>query len=751
MSGPSPSGRLRIAFVHDWLIGMRGGEKVLEEACRIFPQADIYTLLYDRDLVSDEIRKRRVVTSWMQHLPGVRRYYRYLLPLMPSAIRSLDLSGYDLVISFSHCVAKGAKKASGALHLCYCFTPMRYVYYQFDNYFPENSNPLIRKAVEWIRPYLVSWDQRTTREVDHFAANSENVQRRIQKTYGRDAVPIYSPVDTEFYTPASGDAPRGSYYLVAGALVPYKRMDLAVEACKKLGLPLKVVGIGSEESRLREMARGAAIEFLGWQSNESLRKLYQDCEAFLFPQEEDFGIAALEAMACGRPVIAYKAGGALETVVGGKTGVFFEEQSADSLAEAIARSRGMRFDSQEIRRHALKFDRRHFLKQFADFVDQAVAGRRALHNGAASGGKIRVLEVVECGGAGGTGNQVAAICNGLDPARFEIGLAFAVRPGDSPHEYERLVHGASRRWHVPEMVREITPLSDLRAWLRLYRIFREFKPQIVHAHSSKAGFLARTAARAAGVPRIFYTPHGYSFLQTDRSPASRLFYRWLERWASKIGTVVAVSPSEAQLARSIRAREVRVVQDAYLGSLPDAVEARKDSLVVCASGRLGFARNPEAFVRLARRLTDSRNGLRCLWIGGGELEPLVKEMIQDMNLSGKLELTGWLSHEQALARMRGADILVHFSRWEGLPNVVLEAMAAGLPVLASDVPGNRDLVRSGENGFLVSSEIELLERTLELVDDPALRLRLGERGRALVRSEYSAERMLREISELYLG
>ena len=625
---------------------------------------------------------------------------------------------------------------------------MRYVYDQFQDYFADGGRSWMRRGADLLRPALMRWDKKTSRSVDAFVANSENVRGRIQKAYGRDAAVIYPTVGTDFFCRPPGPAKSGRapYYLISGALVPYKRVDLAIAACRKLDVPLKVVGVGTEAPRLQKSARGAPVEFLGWQSDEALRELYRHCEAFLFPGDEDFGITPVEAMACGRPVIAYKKGGALETVVEGVTGVFFEAQTASALAEAMKRAAKISFDPAQIRAHALKFDDKHFKNRFTRFVDEAWEK----HSEAA---KVRVMEVVECGGPGGTGYQVAAICNGLDKTRFESSLVYAVRPGSTPRQYEDMARGAGRFFHVPEMVREISPASDFKALVRLYRIFRECRPDIVHAHSSKAGFLARVAAWAAGVERIYYSPRGYSFLQTDRSVFIRGFYRILERLASAFGEIVAVSESEAALARGLGVRKVRVVADAYLGEMREPAgkdkKSRKRGAVVCASGRLTFARHPEAFVRLAQRLTDARNGVKCVWIGGGELQPLMEEMIRDLGLAGKLEVTGWLPHEEALRRLAEADVFVHYSRWDAMPNAVLEAMACGLSVVASDIPGTRGLIRPGENGFLAVAEPELLERTLQLVDDPELGARLGANGRDMVREEYSLERLLREISELY--
>lgn len=741
----------KVALVHDWLTGMRGGEKVLEAALELYPQAEIYTLIHRADRVSDLINSRRIHVSWLNSLPGVSHYYRYLLPLMPWAIESFDLGDYDLVLSFNHCVAKGVTMTPRPgrrppLHVCYCHTPMRYVYDQFQDYFADGSRSWLRLGAGLVRPFLMRWDKKSSRGVAAFVANSENVRRRISKAYGCDAAVIYPAVDTEFYHPPSAPRSGAPYYLIAGALVPYKRVDLAIAACLKLGASLKVVGVGTEADRLKERAAGAGIEFLGWQSDEALRELYQNCEAFLFPADEDFGITAVEAMACGRPVIAFKKGGALETVRDGETGVLFEPQTAAALADAMRRAKDVRFDPAAIRAHALKFDEARFKDRFSSFVQKAWEDH-------AAAAKVRVMQVVECGGPGGTGYQVAAVCNGLDRARFESALVYAVRPGSAPREYEAMARGAAHFVHVPEMVRHIAPLSDLRAFLKLYRLFRERRPDVVHAHSSKAGFLARLAAWAAGVKRIYYSPRGYSFLQTDNPPFIQTAYRLLERFASLFGEVVAVSESEAVLARGLGAKNVRVVRDAYLGEAlaerEEDVRPRERAVVVCASGRLTFARHPEAFVRLAQRLTDARNGVKCVWIGDGEIRPLMEEMILDLGLTGKLEVTGWLPHREALRRLADADVLVHYSRWDAIPNAVLEAMASGLPVVASDIPGNRGLIIPGENGLLAATEIELLERTLQLVDDRKLAARLGAKGRAVVRAEYSIERLIRELSELY--
>lgn len=363
---------------------------------------------------------------------------------------------------------------------------------------------------------------------------------------------------------------------------------------------------------------------------------------------------------------------------------------------------------------------------------------------------IRVIEVLECGGPGGTGNQVAALCNGLPKNSFEVHLAYAVRPGINPKDYEATATGAHTHHYIPEMVREISPCKDLFAWWELFHVFIKIKPDIVHAHSSKAGVLARTAALAAGVPHIFYSPRGYAHQQADRSPVSRRLYRLLETAVSWIGKIVAVSESEASLARALTSEDkVITIRDAFLGNTPEKKEAVTSTPTVCASGRLCFPRNPQAFARLAANTREQAPQTQFIWIGDGELRPEVERIQRESGLETRLTITGWLPQKEAFSRTQRADIFVHFSRWEGLPNAVLEAMAAGLPVVASDIPPNRELIRHGETGFLAANEQELAAHVETLIQDSSLRTRMGTAAREIILQNFSSKRMFREYTRLY--
>lgn len=371
---------MRVAIVHDWLTGMRGGEKCLEVFCEIFPEADLFTLVHLPGSVSPVIEGRRVATSFLQHVPGAARRYRHLLPLMPAAVRLLGLGGYDFILSSSHCVAKAARGRPGAYHLCYCYTPMRYAWDAYEAYFGGDR---LRGPARWIVPRVMErlrrWDARTSAGVDEFIAISHTVAGRIRRCYGREAEVIYPPVDAERFRPAGG---RGDYYLLVSAFAPYKRVDLAVEAFSRLGRPLKVAGTGQDFERVRALG-GPNVEFLGWQDDAALARLYAGCRAFVFPGEEDFGITPLEAQACGRPVIAYGAGGALETVVGlnaaevsyppgfqppageEPTGLFFTRPDAEGLVRAVLRfeAEEAKFRPEAARRQALRFGRERFKEE----------------------------------------------------------------------------------------------------------------------------------------------------------------------------------------------------------------------------------------------------------------------------------------------------------------------------------------------------------------------------------------------------
>jgi glycosyltransferase involved in cell wall biosynthesis len=378
---------MRVALIHDWLVGMRGGEKCLEVFCELFPDADIYTLVYQPENISPLIRQMRVSQSWISDLPFARKHFRYYLPLFPHVIENLELSDYDLILSSSHCVAKGVFPHR-ALHLAYTHSPMRYVWDLHDAYLAGAKGSLINRAgLALFRSYLQRWDVVSNGRVDHFVANSQNIASKIHRFYNRTAQVVYPPVNwDQFYLVDRPD----NYFLIVSALVPYKRIDIAIEAFNTLKLPLKIAGDGPLRCVLERHAQ-SNIEFLGWVEDRALAELYANCQALIFPGEEDFGITPLEAQSSGRPVIGLGKGGLLETVVSvdsestmdreGKdpTGVLFLQQTAASLIAAVEyfQNHKARFRPQSIREHARKFSRDRFKQEIQQYVTLCLdEGRR---------------------------------------------------------------------------------------------------------------------------------------------------------------------------------------------------------------------------------------------------------------------------------------------------------------------------------------------------------------------------------------
>ncbi len=368
----------RVVLIHDWLTGMRGGEKCLEVLCRRWPHARLFTLLHQPGSVSPVIERLRPQTSLLQRLPGVVRYYRYLLPLMPAAA-GWRLPDCDLVVSLSHCVAKAAKPPEGVPHVCYCFTPMRYAWHMRGAYFGNRPKG---RLVAPLLAGLRRWDRRTAERVTHFLAISRTVQRRIAECYGRPSTVIYPPVDTDFYCPAL--VPREDFYLAVSAFAPYKRLDLAIRACNRLRRRLVIIGSGQDERRLRALA-GPTVQFLGWQSDREIRRQLRRCRALLFPGEEDFGIVPVEAQACGTPVIAFGRGGVTETIIppdgtAEPTGLWFEEQTVECLADAVAsfEDRTDEFAPTAARRNALRFNAARFADELFAFLDGTLGKKRSL-------------------------------------------------------------------------------------------------------------------------------------------------------------------------------------------------------------------------------------------------------------------------------------------------------------------------------------------------------------------------------------
>ncbi len=358
---------IKVALVHDWLTGRRGGEKVLEVLSELFPDAPIFTLFHFPGSQIKAIEEKKIITSFIQRLPLKKKKYRSYLPLFPLAAELFYLQDYDLVLSSSHCVAKGIIPRPDSLHISYVHSPMRYAWNQYFSYFSKQrlniiSRILIPPVIHWLRV----WDESSTRRVDHFIANSKTVADRIHSYYRRTAAVINPPVDIHFFRPGRQ---TDLYYLIVSALVPYKRIDIAIEAFNRTGDTLKIVGSGPDYKRLKRKAK-KNVKFLGSLPSEDLLRMYQGAKALIMPGEEDFGINSLESQACGVPVIAFGRGGASETVIHGSSGLFFKKLNATSLISVLDKSKKLPFNKTEIRNNALKYSREKFKEKIFSFIKE---------------------------------------------------------------------------------------------------------------------------------------------------------------------------------------------------------------------------------------------------------------------------------------------------------------------------------------------------------------------------------------------
>ncbi len=392
---------MKVALIHDHLAQDGGAEKVLKVLADMFPDAPIYTLLYDKENADKHFKNRRIETSVIQSLPGGIKHYQWYMPFMPMAVEFFDLKSYDLVISDASAFAKGVITAPDTLHICYCHTPTRYLWSDTHEYINAlKYNKYFKKIISLVLNYVRVWDRAAADRVDKYIANSKTVKRRIRKYYKADSTVIYPPVDIDKFSIAPTNPPtplskggfnppnpplikggdmenpplqkggEGGYFLIGGRLAPYKRVDMVIEAFKKLDKKLKIFGDGVDMERLKKIAGDDKnIEFLGRVSDEEMADLYRKCQAFINPQEEDFGITVVEAMASGRPVIAFRKGGAVETIIEGKTGIFFNKQTPESLVEAVSKFDSNNFNPNEIRARAEQYGVERFKEEIKEFID----------------------------------------------------------------------------------------------------------------------------------------------------------------------------------------------------------------------------------------------------------------------------------------------------------------------------------------------------------------------------------------------
>ncbi|MFZ2969762.1 MAG: glycosyltransferase [Minisyncoccia bacterium] len=358
---------MKIALVHDYLVQYGGAERVLEAFTEIFPKAPIYTMVYDKKLMNGAFSDRKIYTSFLQRIPFIGSHHRLFPILMPMAIEEFDLSDFDIVLSDSNSYAKGVITNSNTLHITYCHTPMRYAWDDCHKYLREfKYSKITKKFIPFAMNYIRLWDKISADRPDAYIANSNFVAFRIKKYYNKESTVINPPVSTENFHISERVE---DYYLMVGRALAYKRFDIVIDAFNVLGLPLKIIGKGPEMKQLKKRSKNN-IEFLGYLNDKEMSEYYSKCKAFIFPSEEDFGITPLEAMASGRPVIAFGVGGALETVIEGETGMFFDKQTPDSIIETLKNFHPESFNPKKIRDHALRFDKNNFKEKIKGYIGE---------------------------------------------------------------------------------------------------------------------------------------------------------------------------------------------------------------------------------------------------------------------------------------------------------------------------------------------------------------------------------------------
>ncbi len=362
---------MKIAIVHDYINQYGGAERVLEVFMEMFPDAPIYTMVKDLSKMPAKFQNADIRTSFIQKIPFAKNHYKKMLSLFPLAVEQFDLRSYDVILTSSSAFAKGVITTPNQLNICYCYTPMRYVWDLYHQYITEDvTNPIFKLLLPSVLHKIRMWDQLTAQRVDHFIADSKSISNRIKKYYGRDSEVIYPPVNFDQFYPSEQ---IGDYFLIVSRLIPYKRIDIVIEAFNSLGWPLVIIGDGYDRPRLQSLAK-ANVQFMGFQSDDVIAEYYSKCKGFILGGEEDFGITPLEAQASGRPVIAYRKGGALETVKEFETGVFFDEPTSKSLLQAISKFQELQFDTQTIRAHANNFSREKFKQEISQFIQSRIKG-----------------------------------------------------------------------------------------------------------------------------------------------------------------------------------------------------------------------------------------------------------------------------------------------------------------------------------------------------------------------------------------
>jgi glycosyltransferase involved in cell wall biosynthesis len=720
-----------LTLVHHWMEFFRGGEAVLEQFALLFPQAPISILVYNEKNLSPILRAHSFHTSFLQNQPFLKRHFRKLLPIFPEIISRLGVRpGTRFVLSTDASLIKGLPLPEGVPHVCYCHSPPRYLWGLEDTYLESSShnNSFGRALFSAVLPRLRNFDRRVAQKVDRFIANSHCVQERILRCYERESVVIHPPVSVARF---DATRPREDFYLIVSALVPYKYVQIAVDACTRLKRALIVIGTGPEEADLRRRA-GPTITFLGWQSNESVKDHYERCRAFLFPGIEDFGITPCEAQAAGAPVIAFGEGGALETVSEGVSGMFFHQQTTTAMATAIREFEASPgFDPATCRRNVLSLGPERFRAQIREYLaaefpahfEKYPWNEAAMESATPAVGPapaeiapaaaleprpgLSVLEVLEPG-EGGAFRHVEGLVHYLLNHGVVVHLAYSSRRGS-----RRLIALAEKvRRHGGRVLNlgviNYPEFRDAPATWRLGRMVRQLQPDVIHAHSSKAGVLARIASLAHSASVVIYTPHAYYGM--SHQPAGRRFvYNSVETVLAHVGTTINISRDEAdfgQRVHGVSAGRCRIIPNPvdtvrFQPPTPAQRRAAREKLgledhheVAGFVARTCWQKDPEtAYLGIARMFQRHPN-FRFVHVAWGNWKDYLLGIAREQGFDDRLQVLDY--QEDPTSFYHAIDALLITSRYEaGWPFVVLEALACNLPVIAATCRGMSDLGHAG--------------------------------------------------------
>lgn len=650
----------KIAIVHDWLTNMGGGEQVVINFHDLYPKAPIYTTFYTPEKLDDKLKNLDVHTSFLQRKKPVYDHKKYF-PLMPLAFSRMKTKDYDVILSSSSSCAKGVKKGKNAVHVCYIHTPMRYAYeYKYE--YTNGMNPIKKILVNILLFFVRIWDKHNTKKVDYFIANSREIQRRVKNTYNRDSVVIHPPVRTNDFKVGNKD---GDYYFIVSRLVGYKRFDLAVKACTELKKNLIIIGDGPEKEKLEKIA-GPTVKFLGRQSDDVVRKYMSECKALLFPGLEDFGIVPVEAQACGRPVICYGKGGVLDSVIDGKTGVYFNEQTVESLKKAIIKFEKMKFDKKVIRRHAEEFSEENFKKKINDYLEKVTKPRLAID-----------ARMIKMSGIG------TCIQNWMNTNLYQIALGNR----DEIKEYCDIADD--------KIIDFVSPIYGIKEQIKFpYRKLRKLRPNVLHIPHYNVPILYRG--------KMIVTIHDLTHLKLKELLPNKfaiIYAKYMLKKAIKKATkiitvsentkkdiveVFKVDPEKVVVVYNGVDHDFKIKEKQELSSIYKKNNIPNNKKILLYVGNLKPHKNLNRLLEAFSKISDI-DEYRLVLVGKAfDNQVNLRDKEKELGIDKYVIHTGVVEKEELISLYNIANLFVFPSLYEGFGLPVIESLACGTNVICSN-------------------------------------------------------------------